>query len=218
MNIMRMDKYQKAERRKQKQFRKRLAVMITGVFILIGSLNVSYAQLNMEDKVEQYYSFNKQQVYSYLDQYLGEELALQETLLRTEAEMDVLQMGEELERYTVEELIPQFEHSLQNHFLGLVSLIKQSKEQEKEAFLKELETSLEQARQEAEARKAESNIQVPSGNGTEQEPVAEMTKDGTVAEGESPSQDIQENEQIPPQDTTAEPTVQEVEVDPNSPQ
>jgi DNA-directed RNA polymerase beta subunit len=134
--------------KRRKQWKKLAAVAVVGILATF-SYNVSYAQIDIGGKINEWYSIKKSRIFSDLDTYAAKEMALQKELLHSEFKLGILNMEQNVEEYTEDVLIPQYLLNLENYYSELIAKIKTSNEKEKEAFRLELEASLNKAREEA---------------------------------------------------------------------
>jgi hypothetical protein len=142
----RLKRERKLKRRKQW---KKLAVVAVVVTLAAFSYNVSYAQVDIGGKINEWYISKKSQIFSDLDKHIAKEMVLQKELLPSAFKLGILNMEQNVEEYTEDVLIPQYLQNLENYYQELLAKIKISNEEEKEAFRLELEASLNKAREEA---------------------------------------------------------------------
>jgi DNA-directed RNA polymerase beta subunit len=134
--------------KRRKRWKKLAAVAAMGILATL-SYNVSYAQIDIGGKINEWYSIQESRIFSDLDKDIAKEMALQKELLHSEFKLGILNMEQNVEEYTEDVLIPQYLQNLENYYQELIAKIKISNEEEKEAFRLELEASLNKARGEA---------------------------------------------------------------------
>jgi DNA-directed RNA polymerase beta subunit len=134
--------------KRRKRWKKLAAVAAMGILATL-SYNVSYAQIDIGGKINEWYSIQESRIFSDLDKDVAKKMALQKELLHSEFKLGILNMEQNVEEYTEDVLIPQYLQNLENYYQELIAKIKISNEEEKEAFRLELEASLNKARGEA---------------------------------------------------------------------
>jgi DNA-directed RNA polymerase beta subunit len=127
--------------KRRKRWKKLAAVAAMGILATL-SYNVSYAQIDIGGKINEWYSIQESRIFSDLDKDVAKKMALQKELLHSEFKLGILNMEQNVEEYTEDVLIPQYLQNLENYYQELIAKIKISNEEEKEAFRLELEASL----------------------------------------------------------------------------
>ncbi|MFD2442803.1 hypothetical protein ACFSO7_02180 [Bacillus sp. CGMCC 1.16607] len=123
---------------------------ILAVFTIVGAMtimtyNISFAQLDLGERLDQLYSNEKNESFNALDSLVEQELALKNDWLKSEVEWNVKKLEPELTNFTAGQT-EQYRQSLQNHYQQLSSQIFLSAEKEKEDYRLQLETQLEAAK------------------------------------------------------------------------